>query len=847
MPLYRTLILSCLLVILTQATGQTKSDQISIDKNGVMRWSADGSEIHGFGVNYTLPFAHEYRMANRAGVSHETAIRQDVYHMARLDLDLYRVHVWDTEICDTLGNLISNDHLRLFDFAVNEMKQRGMRFVITPIAFWGDGWPEPDSHSPGFSNKYGKEACLTNPAAIKAQANYLNQFLNHVNQYTGIAYKDDPSVLAFEISNEPHHGGTVESVTAYINTMVASMRQTKCTKPIFYNMSHSIHLAEAYFNSNIQGGTFQWYPTNLVANQQINGNFLPHVQQYNIPYANHPKFKKMAKIVYEFDPADVGGNIMYPAMARTFRETGLQLATQFAYDAMCWAPYNTNYGTHFMNLAYAPRKAISLKIASAVFHNVPLYEKSGANKNEFHNFKIDYNSNLAEWVTDEKFFYTNNTASQPSNNQKLKEIAGCGTSPLVAYNGTGAYFLDKISEGVWRLEVMPDAYWVNDPYSKTTPNIQKAAVQHAQRQININLPNLGNEFSALPVDNGNTFQPQVKQGQFDVMPGVYVLTRKGIDTKIDASLAYKNIKVGEYVAPASNLAQTTVWNRTATESASGKPVTINFEVASPSPINKISVVMSMGQKWKTIVTDNTSSNSYALKVPSEMLATGFLQYRIIVDTEAGTYTYPHGQKGNPWSWESSDNTTYTLRMVPESSPLVLWEAQTDWEASFKIWNPNVTLKPTNLDGTALSIEMAQLPNENPLQKEDRNYAFKFYFGNKTKGRSDELAKKSSLVIKTTNSKTAPQPIEIGLIDKNGSVVSAKALIDNQSQTYRLVLNSFAPASFLVIPRPYPDFLAYSVETNEKPFDWTALETLQVIVKPGQEAAVDLLIEKIWLE
>ena len=67
--------------------------------------------------------------------------------------------------------------------------ERGMKFVITPIAFWGNGWPEPDEETPGFSHKYGKEDCLTNDDAIKAQANYLRQFLDHINPYTQIAYK----------------------------------------------------------------------------------------------------------------------------------------------------------------------------------------------------------------------------------------------------------------------------------------------------------------------------------------------------------------------------------------------------------------------------------------------------------------------------------------------------------------------------------------------------------------------------------------------------------------------------------------------------------------------------------
>jgi hypothetical protein len=275
-----------------------KTEGTYVDKNGIIRWHKDQSEVQGFGVNYTLPFAHAYRMAQRLDISHEEAIQQDVYHFARLDLDLYRVHVWDTEISDSVGNLLQNEHLRLFDYAVNEMKKRGIKFVITPIAYWGNGWPEKDFDTPGFSSKYGKAQCLTHPEAIKAQENYLSQFLNHTNPYTGIAYKNDPDIIAFEICNEPHHNGTYAEVTTWNNRMVSAMRSTGTDKPVFYNMSHSIELMDAYMDADVQGGTFQWYPTNLVANHQINGNFLPHVNKYEMPYTEDPRFKKKAKLVY---------------------------------------------------------------------------------------------------------------------------------------------------------------------------------------------------------------------------------------------------------------------------------------------------------------------------------------------------------------------------------------------------------------------------------------------------------------------------------------------------------------------------------------------------------------------
>ena len=151
--------------------------------------------------------------------------------------------------------------------------------VLTPIAYWGDGWPEPDSDTPGFSNTYGKDGSLTNPDAIKAQQRYLKQFLEHVNPYTGIAYKDDPDVVAFEVSNEPHHRESAEDVTRFVSGMVEAMKATGTKTPIFYNISHSVHLAQAYFDGGIDGGTFQWYPTGLLYGQELEGNLLPNVSE----------------------------------------------------------------------------------------------------------------------------------------------------------------------------------------------------------------------------------------------------------------------------------------------------------------------------------------------------------------------------------------------------------------------------------------------------------------------------------------------------------------------------------------------------------------------------------------
>ncbi len=239
-----------------------------------------------------------------------------MYHLSRLGLDAFRVHVWDTEISDSTGSLLENDHLRLFDYLLYKLEQRNIKILITPIAFWGNGYPEKDERTISFSTKYGKQQAVVNEDAIKAQEKYLKQFFMHINPYTKLSYKDDPDVIATELNNEPHHSGPKEKTTEYVNRLATAVRSTGWTKPIFYNISESPTYADAVAKANVDGHSFQWYPTGLVANHTLQGNFLPNVDKYVIPFDTIAAFKKRAKMVYEFDAGDVLQSNMYPAMAK---------------------------------------------------------------------------------------------------------------------------------------------------------------------------------------------------------------------------------------------------------------------------------------------------------------------------------------------------------------------------------------------------------------------------------------------------------------------------------------------------------------------------------------------------
>ena len=344
-------------------------------KDGVWyQTDADGKaeEVALFGANYSLPFAFGYRSVKAMGLSHQDAIRMDVAHLARLGVTAYRIHLWDRLISDRDGNLLNNEHLKLFDFLLSELKRYNIKAVVTPIGWWGSGYPAPDPIEPGFSVLYSKNQMNEKADAISAQKRYLAQLMAHQN-LDGVPYAKDPHILAFELFNEPKHADA-GAVTAYVNDLIKVMRDAGVTKPLFYNSSEQGNwpeFAKALCESNIDGVSFQWYPTGLLKFSSLQSNVLGSVASYHNPFKDLAACAGKARMIYEFDAADVTAPVLYPAMARSFRSAGFQWATQFAYDPALLAASNAEYNTHYLNLLYTPAKAISFLIAGEVFRSLP--------------------------------------------------------------------------------------------------------------------------------------------------------------------------------------------------------------------------------------------------------------------------------------------------------------------------------------------------------------------------------------------------------------------------------------------------------------------------------------------
>ena len=521
------------------------------------------------------------------GLDRKAAIDKDVYHLSRLGVNADRIHLWDVELTDGQGNLLENEHIDLMDYLIAKLKERNIHIVITAQTNFGNGYPERNIQTGGFSYNYDKCDMHSNPEAIAAQETYLRDLVKHTNPYTGLAYKDDPSIVGFEINNEPCHSGTKEEVKAYINRMLKSMSKAGNRKPVFYNVSHNGYVAEAYYETTVQGTTYQWYAIGLVSGQTQQGNFLPYVDRYDIPFAGKVKeFNKKARMIYEFDPADIMYSYMYPAMVRTFRTAGFQWITQFAYDPIDLAFANTEYQTHFLNLAYTPNKAISMKIAAEAARSLKRGESYGSYPQDtiFGNgFRVSYAEDLSELNNGEKFYYSNQTNTPPKDASKLVSIAGCGSSPIVDYEGTGAYFIDCLESGVWRLEVMPDAVVVNDPFAKPSLKKEVVSIIYGTWDMALRIPDLGKAFTLTALDKKNDRKEEtVTNGVIcDLRPGVYLLKRNGCTPQQNwkADSRWNSIRIGEFVAPTPRTMDYKVTHTPASIAEAGKALTINAQVA----------------------------------------------------------------------------------------------------------------------------------------------------------------------------------------------------------------------------------------------------------------------------
>jgi hypothetical protein len=689
--------------------------------------------------------------------------------------------------------------------------------------------------------------------------NYLEQLLTHVNPYTGKSYLEDPNIILTEIINEPVHSGKMDDVRLFVNELADHIRGFGWEKPVFYNISESPSYAEAVMNADVDGVTFQWYPGGLVSGRETRKNYLPYIQEYSIPFGDMEPMKNKAKMVYEFDSADLMYSYAYPVMARSFREAGFQWATQFAYDPLGFSFANSDYPTHYLNMIYTPAKAISMRIAAEIFRRYPLNAEPvpfPQNK-EFNEFRVSHSEDLAIMNTDEMFLYTNSTSTNPVSLESLKNIAGVGNSPVIHYSGTGAYFLDQLEPGIWRLEVMPDVIAVRNPFERPAFDKHVSVIEWHEREMSIQLPDLGKFFSISGLNEGNAAYLKTETGSFTIEPGAYLVAKKDVDhSGWNSESVFETIKIGEYAAIEQTSTEIVVNHEPFLSVDADTDLSIQATVAGLKPGDTVRL-MGYSFDWTSIDSEmyKIAPFTYEAIISSEKLNAGLIQYWISVERNGKFTTFPGSHSGSPYAWNYYHDDKWILNVSSSDSPIVLFDAKSDYQKivfGFRTWQNTRYLRGMTTTDTPNSMSI--WVKANSLESiENQVLGWAAYVGDNLKGRELTLNHASSLFIRGKSVTDKNVDITVILVCSDGSSYTSVMLLSDTNSVQEIPLDSFGKGAHMLLPRPYPGFMPFwfqsEADTGLSP---TMIEEIQFLIGNEQttvtsSSAIGFEIESVWIQ
>ncbi|MDB6107251.1 MAG: rane of secreted protein [Gammaproteobacteria bacterium] len=803
------------------ATGDSTIRAVSVDRAGVVRWRDSGEELALYGANYCIMSGSDYRMSGLVAQDRKAMIDEDMGHFARMGWQALRLCSWgDWENADAAGNLIVNEHVDLLDYLIAAARKRGIYMLLTPIHTYDPAFADQvgkPSTNVGFSKYFTRQEMGTNPKSIAAQANYIGQLLNHVNPYTGVALKDERAIPFIELINEPiHHPEDLAASVNYINTLTAAVRATGSRQITFFNVSQDFAIAPAIQRSKVDGVSFGWYPTSLVAGHTLKGNFLQAVDAY--PDMLRAALAQRPRIVYEFDQGDLLSGYLYPAMARTFRSVGAQFVTMFAYDMLRTAPYNLGWQTHYLNLVHTPRKAVSAVIAAEAMKRLPRLQSYGQYPQDirFGDFRVGYDSDSSELNAADAFMNAGPTTSSARDPKSLRRIVGTGSSGLVGYEGTGAYFLDKVRDGVWRLELYPDQILVRDPFEQPRPDKIVSRLLYRAWPMTIHLPDLGTQFFATPIKVPQPEQAVARRAEnasFPVGPGVWLLTKSRQTDRSTLPSRINRVGFDEYHVSERIEYPDLIQSLAPKEFLAGAPMDIRVRVANTALPDKVRLwVRAAGARpfWDPIEMSRLQGNDYHATLKPQMLDPGLYEFVVSSRTADRVSTFPGAVRQEPDEWPFQTDTLWTFRVSTPGAALRILNPREDY-SQFSFVRPGEQYRNAffqivpgeTADESALSLTQPALGHDTP----DR-YAAALYVGDAIASRTAHVLRADSLEVKLRAVGGAHKSLEVTLIEKDGAAWSATVPAGGAWSTVSIPLSALQTSRSINIPSPYPGLWNY---------------------------------------
>jgi mannan endo-1,4-beta-mannosidase len=96
--------------------------------------------------------------------------------------------------------------MKRLDYVISQARAAGIRLVIPFVNNWRD-FGGMDQYVRWRGGQY-HDDFYTDPQIREWYKAWIASVLNRINSYTGVRYKDDPTILTWELANEPRCGGS---------------------------------------------------------------------------------------------------------------------------------------------------------------------------------------------------------------------------------------------------------------------------------------------------------------------------------------------------------------------------------------------------------------------------------------------------------------------------------------------------------------------------------------------------------------------------------------------------------------------------------------------------------------
>lgn len=259
------------------ATVETAKDTTDFVKSDGAHFILDGKPFYFEGTNnYYLPYAEDY-------------MTKDVFDKAEL-MGLTVMRTWgfndgtEEDHCGislqpTIGNY-SEEGFKKFDYVIQQAKEHNIKLVIPFVNNWKEfgGTRQYAMWTGAAYDQNHSDEFFTNEKCKEAYKNYINYFLNRTNSLTGVKYKDDPTIMTWELANEPRcqSDTSCATLTNWIKEMSEYIKSIdpdhlvaigdegffnrQGESDFMYNGSQGLDWDKAVSLDSIDYGTYHLYP-----------------------------------------------------------------------------------------------------------------------------------------------------------------------------------------------------------------------------------------------------------------------------------------------------------------------------------------------------------------------------------------------------------------------------------------------------------------------------------------------------------------------------------------------------------------------------------------------------------